>query len=211
MVKCPKCGASVEDKFCTECGTKIDSANKDSTSKTKTCPKCGAEVKEKFCSECGTRVELDVEGNVAKTKFCPNCAHEVNSDSIICLYCGHNFREADIAKERKRQKIQKDREKELQKIEKAKHRSIPRCILAIILSLVLPGSGHFLFKEYKKGLMFIVIGFVLWFSLLYLSLYLCNSPGTTIILWLCGLWIYNILVLYLLYDKHIKADNYEYS
>lgn len=51
VVKCPKCGAMVNGKFCSECGTKT------SSNESKKCPKCGVEAKGKFCTECGTKIE----------------------------------------------------------------------------------------------------------------------------------------------------------
>lgn len=47
---CPKCGAKVTGKFCSECGTLV-------IPEVKKCTKCGAEVTGKFCSECGTPVD----------------------------------------------------------------------------------------------------------------------------------------------------------
>ena len=49
-VKCPECGAIINGKFCSECGTKAP------TNEPKKCPKCGAEAKGKFCTECGTKL-----------------------------------------------------------------------------------------------------------------------------------------------------------
>ena len=50
-VKCPECGAIINGKFCSECGTKAP------TNEPKKCPKCGAEAKGKFCTECGTKID----------------------------------------------------------------------------------------------------------------------------------------------------------
>ena len=49
-VKCPKCGATITGKFCTECGTAAPVAGEE-----KTCPECGAKVdaNAKFCMACG--------------------------------------------------------------------------------------------------------------------------------------------------------------
>lgn len=49
-VPCPKCGATITGKFCTECGTAAPVAGEE-----KTCPECGAKVAAdaKFCMTCG--------------------------------------------------------------------------------------------------------------------------------------------------------------
>lgn len=47
---CSKCGAIVNGKFCSECGTAL------STDTKKFCSKCGTEVTGKFCTNCGTAV-----------------------------------------------------------------------------------------------------------------------------------------------------------
>ncbi len=61
-VKCPNCGAIVNGKFCSECGTAIPTEEK------KKCPKCGAEVTGKFCQECGTPVDAPSEEKKEETK-----------------------------------------------------------------------------------------------------------------------------------------------
>lgn len=47
--KCTKCGSVVEGKFCSNCGTPVETV--------KHCVKCGMEVKGNFCSNCGTKAE----------------------------------------------------------------------------------------------------------------------------------------------------------
>ena len=52
MLKCPKCGATLQPnmKFCGECGTPVGAKN--------VCPKCGTENEPgtKFCGECGAKL-----------------------------------------------------------------------------------------------------------------------------------------------------------
>lgn len=75
--KCKNCGAALAlgAKFCLECGTKVEVAQKI------TCPHCGATVQGgKFCLECG--------GSLVPTqKVCSNCGHKFESGKF-CPECG---------------------------------------------------------------------------------------------------------------------------
>ena len=75
--KCKNCGAALAPgaKFCLECGTKVEVAQKI------TCPHCGATVQGgKFCLECG--------GSLVPTqKVCSNCGHKFESGKF-CPECG---------------------------------------------------------------------------------------------------------------------------
>ena len=75
--KCKSCGATLAPgaKFCLECGTKVEVAQKI------TCPHCGATVQGgKFCLECG--------GSLVPTqKVCSNCGHKFESGKF-CPECG---------------------------------------------------------------------------------------------------------------------------
>lgn len=75
--KCKNCGAALATgaKFCLECGTKVEVAQKI------TCPHCGAAVQGgKFCLECG--------GSLVPTqKVCSNCGHKFESGKF-CPECG---------------------------------------------------------------------------------------------------------------------------
>lgn len=48
--KCNKCGAIVDGKFCSQCGTPVVAENKK-------CSNCGKDVQGNFCTECGTQVQ----------------------------------------------------------------------------------------------------------------------------------------------------------
>lgn len=56
-MKCKYCGAELkpEDKFCTECGNKVE--------ETRVCPKCGATTTGKYCIECGYDLDSQTSFN----------------------------------------------------------------------------------------------------------------------------------------------------
>lgn len=195
MVRCSNCGAEVEDKFCTECGTKVDVGSTNLISNQQNCPNCGAEVEGSFCSHCGTKITSeDEDTNVSTTKFCPYCASEVNSNLFICPNCGHDFKAEQIAKEKKKRAIQEHN----QKIAAKSSRSTPRIWIAGILSFFLPGLGHIIFKDYKKGLIIIGIGLLLEFLLaVIIGIYM-----------FLVLFVYGLGVLAHLYVNYIEYKNY---
>ncbi len=51
-VNCPKCGMPVTGKFCSNCGTAVES------NEPKKCPNCGSDVKQgaNFCTQCGQKL-----------------------------------------------------------------------------------------------------------------------------------------------------------
>lgn len=50
-MKCPKCGAELDGKFCTNCGAPAPTKP--------VCAKCGAELEGKFCTVCGTPAQQE--------------------------------------------------------------------------------------------------------------------------------------------------------
>jgi len=60
-IPCPKCGAIITGKFCSECGEPKPEPKKEEPKEEPTaakhCPECGAEAKGKFCTECGAEIK----------------------------------------------------------------------------------------------------------------------------------------------------------
>ena len=72
---CAACGASVDGKFCPECGTKYEEPT------AWVCPVCSASCTGKFCSSCGAKKPQGCTcscGYTADTpfKFCPECGKQ---------------------------------------------------------------------------------------------------------------------------------------
>lgn len=133
------------------------------------CPDCGKEVpKEKFCKNCGAYL-----GNIKKipetvevlpaekeviphqnVKYCSNCGYKLGSDFKFCPNCGNNIN-APV----KTQSVILKKEKSM--------------ILAVILSIFLPGLGQIYLGLDNKGaillvayvvsaiLILLIIGFIL--------------------------------------------------
>ena len=86
------CGATVNGKFCPECGAKKPEPKPANSWKCK----CGATATGKFCPECGSPKPADTEGwtcscgAVNKGKFCAECGAKKPADAPLyrCDKCG---------------------------------------------------------------------------------------------------------------------------
>ncbi len=113
------------------------------------CGECGNEIPAdmEFCPTCGSyrnkAINVDDKGMVVRA--CPSCGREYNSGDVYCGACGHELPDArpTIA------------------LRQRKNASI-----AIMLALIpgffnIFGLGHFVLKNYARGMMFLVIGIVI--------------------------------------------------
>lgn len=106
------------------------------------CPVCGNDVgNEKFCPNCGSAVddENTVENNSSSTqntKYCSNCGSEIDFKAEICPKCGVRQKSASVSSSEKNE------------------------VLAIILSFILPGLGHFYLGLPKKGIIILILSIV---------------------------------------------------
>ena len=107
------------------------------------CSNCGAEVEGSFCSHCGSKLNshsLKPLNSLSEIKFCPNCANEMHINLSVCPKCNYEFNELES-------------NNKLSKNENNKY----KLALIGVLSFFIPGLGHIIFKDYKKGFIFIII------------------------------------------------------
>jgi TM2 domain-containing membrane protein YozV/RNA polymerase subunit RPABC4/transcription elongation factor Spt4 len=138
------------------------------------CPDCGREVpKAKFCKNCGAYIEnirepVQIEDSPAvpvdiveesrdaeeivienppeltkKVRYCSNCGYELGGNFNFCPNCGADLNPKVVSRERS---LNVNEEKNI--------------ILAIILSVLLPGLGQIYLGLDRKGAMFL-IGYVI--------------------------------------------------
>lgn len=125
------------------------------------CPDCGKEVpKDKFCKNCGAylanikevqvieeKEESEIPENIEKSEdivksnkvnFCSNCGNEIEGKFKFCPECGHKLN----AEVNKSTKTVAEGEKNI--------------LLAIILSIFLPGLGQMYLGLDNKGAIFLI-------------------------------------------------------
>ena len=127
------------------------------------CPDCGKDVpKAKFCKNCGCRLPeieeasvpiemaetdsfIDIEVNDSQTvqntannrRFCHNCGYELAGEFKFCPNCGADLAGLSISRN-------------------AVVSSEKNIILAIVLSVILPGLGQIYLGLDRKGALFLI-------------------------------------------------------
>ena len=119
------------------------------------CPDCGEEVpEEKFCKNCGASLSdvkeekeefLPVEvtkkedNNNETARFCQKCGFRLTEDYKVCPKCGYDF-----------------------KSELAVRNPNKSMVLAILLSVILPGVGQFYLGLPRKGMYLLIAYIISW-------------------------------------------------
>lgn len=171
-MKCSNCGNMVPDgeKFCGNCGSKVDSSNSDDNAKY--CPNCGGMIEKgnQFCPKCGFDTNKENNANEDSsdsfnTKFCVNCGSKIDINAEICPKCG--------VRQMSQTSVSSDKSK----------------FITMLLSVFLPGLGHFYLGLSRKGIILLILGLIL-------------SPS-----WLYGAGILYLVVWgYALYDSYKQSD-----
>ena len=177
MVNCPVCGREVDGKkFCPNCGSTVMEEEKQtdsqSKSETKYCSNCGAEIdiKAEICPKCGVRESVHAVEKTVKvektTKFCANCGAEIDIKAEICPKCG--VRQSNINSQSSDKNVW----------------------VALVLSLLVVGLGHFYLGLPKKAIMLIVLTIVCWI----------------LIFFFIGIILYPLMLIYGVYDVYKSAN-----
>lgn len=130
------------------------------------CPVCGKEVgNEKFCSNCGSAIENDDASSYdsQNSKFFSNCGSQIDFKAEICPKCGV------------RQSLSISSEKNVW--------------IAVLLSLLIVGLGHFYLGLPKKGALFLIMTIISW----------------VLIAAVIGIVLYPLVIIYGIYDVYRSA------
>lgn len=135
------------------------------------CPVCGREVDgKKFCPNCGSAVmeeEKPVDSqSKTETKYCSNCGAEIDIKAEICPKCG--VRQSNINSQSSDKNVW----------------------VALVLSLLVVGLGHFYLGLPKKAIMLIVLTIVCWI----------------LIFFFIGIILYPLMLIYGVYDVYKSAN-----
>lgn len=129
------------------------------------CPNCGKDVGDaKFCSKCGTTIGSD-GSNARTTKYCSNCAAEIDINAEICPKCGVRQMNYNPSSSEK------------------------NVWVAVLLSLLIVGLGHFYLGLPKKGALLLIITVICW----------------VLIAVFIGFVLYPLVLIYGVYDVYKSA------
>ena len=136
MVICPDCGKEVpKTKFCRNCGAYIENIDEPiQVEDTSTVPI--DVIEEAPEEEIFVQNPPEVKG---KIRFCANCGYELGGDFNFCPNCGHDLKPKDFSRNRS---LSVNEDKNI--------------LLAVILSVFLPGLGQIYLGLDHKGVLFLI-------------------------------------------------------
>jgi uncharacterized membrane protein YvbJ len=138
MVICPDCGTEVPDaKFCKNCGASLPQTNED----------VNVEERVPVVIE-NNEEDASQKGSQNAPKFCHNCGFELNGEFKFCPNCGYDIENKTGGNVNS---------KSYNVVTSSHEKSI---IVSIILSVILPGVGHFYLGLSRKGAIFLIAYFV---------------------------------------------------
>lgn len=143
MVVCPDCGKEVpEANFCKNCGASLPKES-EIVEVEETAP-----VELEIVETIPVRAEeVDAEeeipsGSSKKVKFCHNCGFELEDNFKFCPNCGYDFENKTQVKSKAYDSVVTTDEKNI--------------LVSVILSVIIPGLGHFYLGLSRKGAMFLL-------------------------------------------------------
>lgn len=163
MVNCPTCGSEVNNEnFCPNCGTAIP--KQDVLPNTKFCSNCGGkiDVNAELCPKCGVRQTSN--NNAKTTKYCSNCGSEIDFKAEICPKCGVRQSGPSTSSDK-------------------------NVWVAVLLSLLIVGLGHFYLGLPKKGAILLILTIICWI----------------LIAFVIGVILYPLILIYGVYDVYKSA------
>ena len=147
MVICPDCGKEVPAaKFCKNCGASLSNVNEETQvvnveeTSIETKVSDSPVVIETTAHEVNED-DIEVEAD-RKSGYCFNCGHELNGDFKFCPNCGCDLEN----------KTRINRRSSSDVVTSSEEKNI---LISIILSIFIPGLGHFYLGLSRKGAIFL--------------------------------------------------------
>ena len=153
MVVCPDCGKDVPDaNFCKNCGASLPKESevvevKETESETADVVPVNAQIVE--TEDEGSVNVQDVEteeeipsGSNKKAHFCYNCGFELEGDFPFCPNCGCNLKNKTQVNKPSYDSVVSTEQKSV--------------LVSVILSVIIPGLGHFYLGLSRKGAIFLL-------------------------------------------------------
>lgn len=125
---------------------------------------------------------VNIPGTRTSSVFCPNCGKEVGPDDRYCRYC--SFSLDDVRHD-------EDRSSTPDHTTANGERS---ALLAMLLSVVLPGTGALYMDSNPKGVLVLAFSIILLVLMLFVPPFIIPIMVVLLALWLYGLFITSVSI-----------------